>query len=187
MTARVHLFSAATMFAWLCAAGCSNEAGTGQGNLVKIQVTSTAFAESQPIPQKYTGDGDDISPPLHWNGAPPQTKSFALVCEDPDAPMGTFTHWVIYDVPSKAAALSVNIAKTGTLPDGSRQGQNGFNNIGYNGPSPPPGQTHRYFFKVYALDTNLDLDPGTSKGELLNAMNGHVIAEGELMGTYQQK
>ncbi len=154
---------------------------------MKMQVTSTAFAEGGAIPPKYTGQGDDVSPPLQWTAASPQTKSFALICDDPDAPMGTWTHWVIYNLPATATGLPENVAKRGSLPDGSKQGQNSFGKIGYNGPAPPPGKAHRYFFKVYALDTVLTLDAGAEKGEVVNAINGHVLAQGQLMGTYQRQ
>lgn len=150
-------------------------------------VISPAFASNQPIPQQYTGQGDDVSPPLQWSGAPPQTKCFALICEDPDAPLGTFIHWVMFNIPPAQVVLGENVAKTGSLKDGSRQGKNSFGNIGYNGPMPPPGKPHRYYFKVYALDTTLDLGAGVGKKDLLHAMKGHVLAEGELMGTYQRK
>ena len=154
---------------------------------MKIQVTSTAFAQGQPIPQKYTGQGDDVSPPLQWTGTPPNTKSLALICDDPDAPMGTFTHWVLYNIPSASAVLTENVPKMETLDDGRKQGKNSFGNIGYNGPMPPPGKPHHYYFKLYALDTTLNLDPGENRADLLDAMKGHIIAEGELMGTYQAR
>lgn len=186
MTARIHWLVAALSLA-LLAAGCSRGSEPNPENVMKMQITSTAFAEGRPIPQKYTAQGEDVSPPLQWTGAPPQTKSFALICEDPDAPMGTFTHWVIFNLPAAATGLPENVAKTGSLPDGSKQGQNSFRNIGYNGPAPPRGKPHRYFFKVYALDAMLTLDAGAGKGDLLDAMNGHVLATGQLMGTYQSQ
>ena len=186
MTARIHLLFAAMSLAFITA-GCSNESKPDTEDVMTMQITSAAFAGGQPIPQKYTGQGNDVSPPLQWTGAPPPTKSFAVVCEDPDAPMGTFTHWVIYNLPATAGGLPENVAKTASLPDGSKQGENSFQNIGYNGPAPPPGKAHRYFFKVYALDTMLTLDAGAGKGDLLKAMNGHVLATGQLMGTYQSR
>ena len=150
-----------------------------------MRLSSEAFANGQPIPDKYTCHGQDVSPPLQWSGAPSQTKSIALTCEDPDAPSGTFTHWVIFNVPATATGLAENVAKTGTLPDGSKQGKNSFGNIGYNGPCPPAGQAHHYIFKVYALDTTVSLDTGTQKEDLLNAINGHILAQGQWTGTYQ--
>lgn len=186
MTARIVMLFAAMSLAFVTA-GCSQEPELGKENLMTLQITSAAFAGGQPIPQKYTGQGSDLSPPLQWTGVPPQTKSLALICEDPDAPMGTFTHWVLYNLPATATGLPENVAKTASLPDGSQQGENSFRNTGYNGPAPPPGKAHRYFFKLYALDTVLTLDAGAGKGDLLNAMNGHILAWGQLMGTYQSQ
>ena len=160
---------------------------------MKTQLSSTAFSQGQPIPLKYTGQGDDVSPPLQWTAGSTlpqrsaQIKSFALICDDPDAPMGTFTHWVTYNLPATATSLPENVAKTDTLPDGSKQGKNSFGNTGYNGPAPPPGKPHRYFFRLYALDTVLNPGSSPSKREVVNAMNGHVLAEGELMGTFQSR
>jgi Raf kinase inhibitor-like YbhB/YbcL family protein len=150
-----------------------------------IHLTSAAFADGQAVPDKFTCHGQDISPPLQWSGAPPQTKSIALTCEDPDAPSGTFTHWVIFDVPATASSLSENVSKTTALPDGTQQGKNSFGNIGYNGPCPPGGKTHHYIFKIYALDTPLTLDSGPAKEDLINAINGHILAQGQLTGTYE--
>jgi Raf kinase inhibitor-like YbhB/YbcL family protein len=187
MTTRIHTLVAALSLA-LLAAGCSNRAVPGNlEDLPSLQVTSTAFVDGQPIPEKYTGHGDDVSLPLQWTGAPSQTKSFAITCEDPDAPMGTFTHWVIFNLPATTTNLPENVAKTGSLPDGSKQGENSFRNIGYNGPAPPSGQKHHYEFTVYALGTLLNLDAGASESDLENAMLGHQLAEGQLTGTYQSQ
>ncbi len=174
------------LLAGLWLSSCSNRAEPETSNAATMQITSPAFTNGQPIPDKYTGQADDISPRLEWTGAPLNTKSFALICEDPDAPMGAFTHWVIYNVPGTATVLSQNIAKTGTLPDGSKQGKNSFGNVGYNGPMPPPGSTHRYFFRLYALDMVLKPDAGADNVRLLKAMKDHIVAKGELMGTYQR-
>ena len=190
--ARLMLFMRKTfmlipaLLAGLLLSSCTNQAEPDSATTATMQITSTAFAEGQPIPDKYTGQADDISPRLEWSGAPMNTKAFAFIVEDPDAPMGTFTHWLIYNVPGTATGLSQNIAKTGTLPDGSKQGKNSFGNVGYNGPMPPPGKTHRYFFRLYALDAALKLDPGVDTARLLSAMKDHVLAKGELMGTYQR-
>lgn len=188
----MDLFFAATLFFGLVSSGCSNDVQpVTKDDVMKVQLTSTAFSQGQPIPPKYTGKGDDVSPPLQWTAASAlpqrsaQIKSFALICDDPDAPMGTFTHWVIYNLPATATSLPENVAKTDTLPDGSKQGKNSFGNIGYNGPAPPPGKPHRYFFKLYVLDTVLNPGSSPSKREVVNAMNGHVLAERELMGTFQ--
>ncbi len=146
-----------------------------------IIVSSTAFSEGGMIPKKYTRFGIDVSPPLSWNAVPPETKSVALICDDPDAPMGTWVHWVIFNLPSDVKELSENIPLQKTLPNGAKQGINDFQKIGYGGPSPPFG-THRYYFKVYALDTIVDLNAGATKKQLMDAMEGHIIGEGQLKG-----
>ena len=151
-----------------------------------MKLTSTAFAEGQPIPANHTCDGADVSPPLQWSEAPPSTKSFALICDDPDAPVGTWVHWVIYGLPATASELPGMIAPTESLPNGAKQGLNDFRRVGYGGPCPPPGRPHRYFFKLYALDTELLLKPRATKQDLLRAMAGHILAETRLMGTYQR-
>lgn len=184
MTARTSPFFIVILFAGLLSSSCSDRAEPGNANIPKMPMTSIAFARGQPIPDKYTGQGEDLSPPLQWSGAPAQTQSLALICDDPDAPVGTFTHWVIYNIPSTTAAFTENVPKIATLTDGTKQGKNSFGNIGYNGPAPPPGKTHHYCFRLYALDTVLNLDPGAEKSAVLDAMKGHVLAEGELMGTY---
>jgi len=144
-----------------------------------MQLTSTAFQEGTTIPKQYTGDGKDVSPPLHWSGAPAGTKSFALIADDPDAPRGTWVHWVVWNLPADQHELA-----EGKLPAGVRQGKNDFGKTSYGGPSPPPGKPHRYFFKLYALDTTLDLADGASKQQLEQAMKGHILGSGELMGKY---
>jgi Raf kinase inhibitor-like YbhB/YbcL family protein len=142
--------------------------------------------EGQPIPGKHTCDGPDVSPSLQWSEAPAGTKSFALVCDDPDAPMGTWVHWVIYGLPAAMRELPEMVATTERLPNGAKQGLNDFRRVGYGGPCPPPGGPHRYFFKLYALDTELPLQSRATKRDLLRAMSGHVLAEAQLMGTYQR-
>lgn len=154
---------------------------------MNIQITSSAFAEGQPIPAKYTCDDKDVSPPLQWTNVPPTAKSLALISDDPDAPVGTWVHWVLYNLPTTTAGLSEGVPKSPELSNGAKQGMTDFRRIGYGGPCPPPGKPHRYFFKLYALDTVLDLKPGATKKDLLKAMEGHVLAEGQLMGTYQRK
>jgi len=151
---------------------------------VSIQVSSPAFAEGDRIPVKHTADGDDVSPELRWSGAPPNTKSFALVCEDPDAPRGNWTHWVLFNIPADKTSYAEGVPAEKELPDGARQGKNDFGKIGYGGPSPPKGKPHRYFFKLYALDTKLDLPAGATRQQVLDAIKGHVLAEGQLMGLY---
>ncbi|MGA3267086.1 MAG: YbhB/YbcL family Raf kinase inhibitor-like protein [Verrucomicrobiota bacterium] len=176
-----------TFFAAMLLAGFATVNGTGSetipGAPMTLQLSSTAFADGQAIPAKYTCDGSDISPPLQWTNAPANTKSFALIADDPDAPVGTWVHWVIFDLPAGTGALPENMAKSPTTGN-AKQGLNDFKRLGYGGPCPPPGKPHRYFFKLYALDTLLDLKPGSSKNDLLKAMTGHLLAQGQLMGTY---
>jgi len=152
-----------------------------------LQLTSSAFKEGSSIPAKYTCDGADVSPALKWCDTPPHAESFALICDDPDAPMGTWVHWVLYNLPAASTELSENIPATETLPNGAKQGVTDFKRVGYGGPCPPPGKPHRYFFKLYALDAELSLKPRETKKELLKAMHGHVLAEASLMGTYQRR
>jgi Raf kinase inhibitor-like YbhB/YbcL family protein len=153
---------------------------------MSLQVTTTAFKEGETIPKQYTGDGDNQSPPLRWPDPPDGTKSFALICEDPDAPHGTFVHWVLFNVPAKARELPEGVPPRETLADGARQGKNGFNKIGYGGPAPPKGKPHRYYFKLYALDATLDLPAGATADQVRTAVAGHVLAEGQLMGRFQR-
>ena len=154
---------------------------------MKIKLTSPAFAEGQAIPVKHTGQGDDASPALKWAEVPAGAKSLALICDDPDAPMGTWVHWVVYGLPANVTELAENTPAAEHLPNGARQGLNDFRRIGYGGPMPPAGRPHRYFFKLYALDTEIALKPGAKKADLLKAMEGHILAEGQLMGTYQRR
>jgi Raf kinase inhibitor-like YbhB/YbcL family protein len=149
-----------------------------------MQVSSPAFNDGQAIPAGFTADGADKSPELRWSGAPANTQSFALICDDPDAPRGTWTHWVLFNLPADTTSLPEGVATDKELPGGARQGKNDFGKIGYGGPSPPKGPPHRYYFKVYALDTKLDLSAGVNRKQLLDAMKGHVQAEGQLMGRY---
>ena len=186
MAARTHIIFAATLLAGFLTA-CDGENPATNEAVMKLQVTSTAFAEGQPIPARHAYDQQDISPALQWSGVPPAAKSLALICEDPDAPMGTWVHWVLYDLPPVGTGLSENVPKSPELANGAKQGVNDYKKIGYGGPCPPPGKPHHYYFKLYALDTMPNLKPGLTKKELLKAMDGHVIAEGQLMGTYQRK
>jgi Raf kinase inhibitor-like YbhB/YbcL family protein len=151
---------------------------------MSLELTSTAFPPKGTIPRQYTGDGTDRSPPLAWSEPPPGTLSLALVCDDPDAPRGTWVHWVLFNLPAQARELEEGVPATETLGNGAKQGRNDFGNLGYGGPAPPRGKPHRYFFKLYALDVALDLPPGATKAHLLQAMKGHVLAEGQLVGSY---
>lgn len=150
-----------------------------------MKLTTSAFSEGSAIPKQYSCDGEDISPPLAWQDVPAGAESFVLIADDPDAPGGTWVHWVIYDIPERARELQENYPKQEVDSDGSRQGINDFKKIGYGGPC-PPGGTHRYFFKLYALDTTLDAEAGLSKAEILERMENHVLDEAQLMGTYSR-
>lgn len=151
-----------------------------------MQLSSTAFSEGEPIPAKYSCDGKNVSPPLKWNGAPSGTKSLALIADDPDAPVGTWVHWVLYDLPATTSDLAEGLPQSQYLPGGARQGLNDFKRLGYGGPCPPPGKAHRYFFRLFALDATPDIKSGASRKELEKVMSGHIIAQGQLMGTYQR-
>jgi Raf kinase inhibitor-like YbhB/YbcL family protein len=150
-----------------------------------MKLSSLAFKESAMIPPKYTCDDDDVSPPLEWSGVPEGTKTFALICDDPDAPMGTWVHWVIFNLPGTGQSLKEGIPASEVFADGSKQGRNDFHRIGYGGPC-PPGGTHRYYFKIFALDCALNLKAGCTKAELLKAMEGHILSEGQLLGRYHR-
>lgn len=149
------------------------------GGTMNLTIESSAFRPGATIPKKHTCDGADASPPLSWSGAPAATRELAILCEDPDAPGGTFLHWVAWGIPPGAGRLA-----EGVQDPGMKTGVNGFGSRGYRGPCPPPGKPHRYFFRVFALDAPLGLAAGASAGELRKAMKGHVLAEGELIGTY---
>jgi Raf kinase inhibitor-like YbhB/YbcL family protein len=136
---------------------------------------------------RHTCDGADVSPPLEWSAAPPATRTFALICDDPDAPGKTWVHWVLFNLPANTNRLIENVAKADLLEGGARQGTTDFGRVGYGGPCPPPGKPHRYFFRLYALDRPLDLPPGAGKAELERAMKGHVLAEAQVMGTYGRR
>ncbi|OAB61047.1 hypothetical protein AY599_15445 [Leptolyngbya valderiana BDU 20041] len=145
-----------------------------------MNLSSTAFTVHTAIPKKYTCDGDDLSPPLNWDAPPEGTQSLALIVDDPDAPVGTFVHWVVFDISPETRQIAEGRAPSCTF------GQNDFGKQKYGGPC-PPGGTHRYFFKLYALDTTLDLEAGATKADVLEAMEGHVLARGELVGTYSRQ
>ena len=152
-----------------------------------MQLTSSAFSEGEPIPARHTCDDKNVSPPLKWSGAPPGTKSLALIVEDPDAPAGTWVHWVLFDLPANTSELPEDLPKGQRLPNGAKQGLNDFKHLGYGGPCPPQGKLHRYVFKLYAVDSSLDLKPGATKKELEQAMEKHILAQGQLIGTYKRK
>ena len=169
-----------------CKDGEQPNSGAEGGKKMDIKITSSAFEEGGLIPAKYTCDGADISPPLRWEAVPEGTKSIALISDDPDAPVGTWVHWVLFNLPAETRELAENIPADQILPNGARQGTSGFGRIGYGGPCPPSG-THRYFFKIYSLDAELDLAAGARKPELVKAMEGHIIGQGQLIGRYKRQ
>ena len=149
-----------------------------------LALTSPAFRPGERIPTEYTADGRNVSPPLRWAGVPSGAKSLALLCEDPDAPKGLFVHWVAFNIPPQVTELDEGVPAQETLSDGTTQGTNGFGKLGYGGPSPPAGKPHRYIFRLYALDEQLELPAGTDREGLLPALRGHTLGQGELIGTY---
>lgn len=164
--------------------------GEGKGDsMTSFTISSPSFLNNQPVPSKHSCEGQDASPPLNWVGAPEGTKGFALICDDPDAPGGVWTHWVIYGIPAKTSELPENVAKTDTVPalGGAKQGMNDFGRVGYGGPCPPRGHgAHHYHFKLMALDTELALAPRVTRRQLEQAIHGHILAQAELVGTYQR-
>jgi len=180
----LFVFALLVSFAF-CQHKNQSQTATRDAKLPGIELSSGAFEDKGLIPQKYTCDGADISPPLAWTTSGDSIKSFALICDDPDAPMKTWVHWVIFNIPTKRHELPEKIPPKKELADGTRQGRNDFGNIGYGGPCPPRG-THRYYFKIYGLDCQLKLKAGATKKQLLKAMKGHVVAKGQLMGRYRR-
>lgn len=186
MKKRLVLISLLPLLLNSCKAEKQSEFTEEGGGKMAITVTSPAFEEAGMIPARYTSDGQDVSPPLKWEGLPEGTKSTALISDDPDAPMKTWVHWVMWNIPADIAELPENVPPDAELPDGSKQGITDFRRHGYGGPSPPSG-THRYYFKVYALDSKLDLPSTSQKKDLLKAMEGHILAEGQLMSKYKRQ
>jgi Raf kinase inhibitor-like YbhB/YbcL family protein len=151
-----------------------------------LAMKATAFAKGGEIPKRHTCDGADLSPALSWNGVSPAALSLALIVDDPDAPRGTWTHWLIWNIPAHLTALPEGVPAQEVLENGARQGRNDFDRIGYGGPCPPPGKAHRYFFKLYALNTSLDLKAGAGRQELERALKGHIVSQAEWMGTHRR-
>jgi hypothetical protein len=149
-----------------------------------MQLSSPAFKEGDLIPKKHTCEGADLSPQLRWSGPFKSARSFALIADDPDAPVGTWVHWVIFNMPTAQHELPEGVPAEETLPNGVRQGLNDFKRVGYGGPCPPPGKPHRYYFKLYALDINLDLKPRATKAQVVEAIKGHILEEAQLMGRF---
>ena len=154
---------------------------------MNIQLASSAFTEGAAIPRKHTCDDRDASPPLRWSGVPEHAKTLALICDDPDAPAGIWVHWVLYNVPATVTELPEGVLATEVVLGGAKQGVNDFQRIGYGGPCPPRGKPHRYYFRLYALDAELSLKPRATKRDVVNAMQGHILAEGQLIGAYQRR
>ena len=150
-----------------------------------FQITATAFRDGSSIPKRFTCDGPDVSPALSWGDPPAGTRSLAIIADDPDAPAGTWVHWVLYDLPADTRKLPEGVAKDRELPNGALQGRNDFGKIGYNGPCPPRGSEHRYFFKLYALDSRTGLKAGATKSELERTMKGHILSQAQLVGKFQ--
>ena len=151
-----------------------------------LTLASAAFVEGSRIPARFTCQGSDISPALSWSGAPRETHSLAVIVEDPDAPGGVFTHWLIFNLPASVASLPEGASPRGRRPAGSVEGRNDFGEVGYSGPCPPPGRTHRYYFKVYALSGVLELKSGAGRAQFLDAIKPVILAESQVMGTYQR-
>ena len=164
--------------------GCVSNNMEEEPRMENISVFSDVFENDDNLSSDYTCDGRNISPDVHWEGIPDGAKSIALIMDDPDAPGRPFVHWVLYNIPANSTGFSTGVKKNKSLEDGSIQGKNDFGRIGYDGPCPPPGKPHRYFFKVYALDTKQNLTSGMTKKQLEEAMSGHILAQGEIIGIY---
>jgi Raf kinase inhibitor-like YbhB/YbcL family protein len=185
-TCRVVVPLIVLIFTLVMSVGCHlREAPPKEGDMV-LSVSSSVFGEEDMIPARYTCQGQDISPPLAWGEVPAGTQSLTLIMDDPDATVGVFTHWVVFNIPAASLGLSEAISAQARLHGGALQGRNDFGRIGYGGPCPPPGRPHRYQFTVYALDSLLDLKAGVDKGQVLDAMQGHILAQGRLTGRYQR-
>ena len=187
-------FLAAKAFTFALALPVATCGAADKTDRAQMQLTSTAFSEGEPIPAKHTCEGKNVSPPLKWSGAPASARGTSwtrptnpYAADDPDAPVGTWVHWVLYDLPASATELAEDLPKGQFLPNGAKQGINDFRHLGYGGPCPPPGKAHRYFFKLYALDAALGLKPGASKKEIEQAMDKHVLAQTQLMVPYKRK
>lgn len=174
---------AATM-AILLEASAQTAAKGASGMAFTVKISD--FANSADIPPQFTCNGEDRSPALEWSGAPTGTKSFAMIVDDPDAPVGTWVHWVVFNIPGSSHALPSGVEKNEQLSDGTRQGANDFQKVGYNGPCPPPGKPHRYFFKLYALNDQLTLGTGATKSAVEKAMEGHILGKAEWMGRFRR-
>ena len=195
-TGRIHgAYALVAVLVMLLAVGCERGADRQvprkqpESKVAQMDLTSSAFAQGQPIPRKYTADGDDVSPPLSWSELPPAAVQLALVVDDPDAPTAEpWVHWVLYAIPGHQRSLPEGTGRKGKRAEGLLEGKNSWDQMGWGGPSPPQGHgVHHYHFKLYALDETLELKSGLRKAELLGAMEGHTVGTGELVGTYERR
>jgi len=173
------------LFVIFCEIGIQIGFSQVEGCAMELNIKSSAFDEGELIPEKYTCDGEDVSPSLSWAQPPKETKSMVLICDDPDAPMGTWVHWVLFGLSPDTMELPEGVSSDKEVLGGAKHGLNDFRRYCYGGPC-PPGGTHRYFFKLYAVDTQVNLNAGATKNEVLNAIKGHILAEGQLMGRYSR-
>jgi hypothetical protein len=190
----VPMFAAAMIAVAVVGLACSQEVEEVPPEVVEvveeavvIEITSSAFTHGSSMPVQFSCDGDNVSPRLSWSDIPEGTKELAIIADDPDAPGGTWVHWVVYGISPDDDGLPEGLRSSETLDGGARQGKNDFDRLGYGGPCPPRGGPHRYFFKLYALDAELTLGPGATKAELFREMSGSILAQGELMGTYTRR
>lgn len=181
----VRNMSLAVAAAFLCAClwSCAKKADAANS----ITLSSPAFEDGKIIPTECTCDGKDVSPPLNLSAVPAGTKTFALICEDPDAPGGTWTHWMYYGIPASTTQFPQGVSPVENPPTGGHQSLNSFKRIGYGGPCPPPGQTHHYVFRIYALDADIPVQPATSLKDFTQLVKGHVVGQGELTGLYKRR
>ena len=185
MTSSILLVCPTIVLVLACAAPSKGGPAATSDSTSGMALVSAAFAAGETIPTRYSLYGENLTPDLTWNKAPEGTKSFALICRDPDAPGGTFIHWVLFNIPENVRGLPEGLARTATLPAGGQQGRNSFHRLGYDGPKPPSG-THRYYFDLYALDVKPALDRAVTADRVLEAMKGHVLAQASLMGKYRR-
>jgi Raf kinase inhibitor-like YbhB/YbcL family protein len=171
-------------FAFTCARPAWILAEETEGGQGTMQIQSTAFGEGDTIPKKHTCEGEDVSPQLSWSGVPSEAKNLVMICDDPDAPVGTWVHWVLFGIAPDVAELAEGVPDGESVLGGAMHGRNDFGNLGYGGPCPPPGPAHRYYFKLYAVANEPVINPGATKAEVMAAIEGHVLAEGQLMGRY---
>lgn len=184
VTHRVLMITAAIILVVAALAATPSLQAQGGEKAMAFSISSPSFTNGGGISKKFTCDGADLSPQLAWTEPPAGTKALALLVDDPDAPVGNWTHWVLWNMPATSRGLPEAVSKVATLPDGSQQGVNDFRRTGYNGPCPPPGKPHRYYFKLFALDRKLDLQSTVGKRELETAMKVHILGHAEWMGRY---